>query len=68
MSTPRKQTAALFVDRSCQAWIVRDADGTLWKLPPGDNPWHRRQPFSPTEETILEPVPAHYKGLLGIPV
>ena len=68
MSTPRKAMAALFVDRSCQAWVVRDPNGKFWVVPSGDNPWHRRQPFTPKEETILEPVPAHYKGLLGIPI
>ena len=32
-----------------------------------DNPWEQRQPFTPAEETELEPVPGHYKYMLGLP-
>jgi hypothetical protein len=67
MNTPRKELATLFVDRACQVWVVRDPDGQYWLVPSGDNPWHQRRPFVPTEETILEPVPGHYKDLLGVP-
>ena len=58
---------ALFVDRICQQWIVRDPDGHFWILPSVDEPWELRQPFQPTAETELEPVPGHYKDLLGLP-
>ena len=27
----------------------------------------QRQPFYPSEETALEPVPGHYKYMLGLP-
>ena len=63
----RKQGMALYVDRSAQRWIVRDPEGNYWLLPVGDDPWDRREPFLPTEETELEPVPGHYKHMLGLP-
>jgi hypothetical protein len=50
------------VDKASQLRIVGDAEGNLWSLPSTDNPWAERQPFSPAEETELEPVPGHYKG------
>ena len=34
---------------------------------PTSNPWDERQPFIPAEETELEPVPGHYKQMLGLP-
>jgi hypothetical protein len=67
MLTVRKQVVAIFVDRSSQQWVVRDADGNFWVLPSTDNPWDDRQPFFLAEETELEPVPGHYKYLLGLP-
>ena len=63
----RNRAAALFADRSSQCWIVRDPEGNFWILPPGDNAWDQREPFQPTDETDLEPVPGHYKELLGLP-
>ena len=67
MLTERKQRLALYVDRSTQQWIVRDGDGNFWVLPATVTPWDDRQPFFPAEETDLEPVPGHYKSLLGLP-
>ena len=67
MITMGKQTAALFVERSCGRWVVRDPDGNFWLLPSADDAWDRRQPFQPTGETDLEPVPGHYKDMLGLP-
>jgi hypothetical protein len=56
----------LYVDRSCpEHWIVRDHQGRFWMVPPGGNSWERRRPFQPTEETELEPIPSHYKYMLG---
>jgi hypothetical protein len=64
----RKNAVALFVDRSRQHWIVLDPDGKYWVVPSDEeNPWSQRQPFYPTEETELEPVPGHYKYMLGLP-
>lgn len=64
----RKPVAMLFVERVSQQWIVRDPDGNFWILPTdGENPWDLRQPFQPTEESELEPVPGHYKYMLGLP-
>lgn len=58
MLTLRKNVVTLFVDRSSQQWIVLDPDGNFWIVPSdNDNPWDQRQPFTPTEETELEPVP-----------
>jgi hypothetical protein len=62
-----KHAATLYVDKASQQWIVRDPEGNFWSLPSTDNPWDERQPFSPAEETELEPVPGHYKDMLGLP-
>ena len=67
MVTLRKQPAAIFVDRSCPQLIVRDPEGNFWRLPSVDNPWDQRQPFQPTEQMDLEPVPGHYRDTLGLP-
>ena len=62
-----KRVMTLYVDRASGQWIVLDAEGSLWSLPPTDNPWDERQPFTPAEETELELVPGHYKHMLGLP-
>jgi hypothetical protein len=68
MTSERKPILALYVDRSNQQWIVMDREGNFWMVPGvEDNPWDLRQPFYPTEETELEPVPGHYKSMLGLP-
>jgi hypothetical protein len=67
MLAVRKQSIALFVDRTNQQWIVRDPAGNYWILPGGYDAWDHRQPFQPTDETELEPIPGHYKYLLGLP-
>jgi len=67
MAIIQKHVIALFVDKSSQQWVVRDADGNFWLLPPGNNPWDDRQPFYPTEENDLEPIPGHYRYLLNLP-
>jgi hypothetical protein len=67
MRAVTKPVAALYVDKASQQWVVRDPDGNFWSLPSTDNPWDERQPFSPAEETELEPVPGHYKDMLGLP-
>ena len=67
MLTVRKQMTTLYVDRASRRWVVRDPDGCFWILPPTDTPWDDRQPFFPAEETELEPVPGHYKHMLGLP-
>jgi len=67
MTGLRKQLVALFVDKTCQQWVVRDPEGSFWILPSSDHAWEQRQPFCPTAETDLEPVPGHYKDILGLP-
>ena len=67
MRPASKHAAALYVDKASQQWIVRDAEGNFWSLPPTDNPWDGRQPFTPAEDTELGPVPGHYKHMLGLP-
>jgi hypothetical protein len=68
MLTFRKNVVSLFVHRPSQQWIALDPDGNYWKMPSdSENPWNERQPFHPTDETELEPVPGHYKSMLGLP-
>jgi len=66
MNSLEKRIAGLFVDRAGQQWIVRDTEGRFWILPAVEEPWEHRQPFLPTAETELEPVPGHYKDMLGL--
>ncbi len=58
---------SLYSDRSSQQWVVRDPEGNYWVVPAADDAWDQRQPFYPTEQTELEPIPAHYKYTLGLP-
>jgi hypothetical protein len=67
MFAVRKQKAELYVDPLSQQWVVLDPDGNFWILPSVENPWDQRQPFFPTEATELEPIPGHYKYMLGLP-
>jgi hypothetical protein len=67
MIAVRKQIVGIYVDRTSQQWIVMDPEGKLWTVSSGEDPWNQRQPFHPTEETALEPVPGHYKYMLGLP-
>lgn len=62
-----RHTAAVFVDRSAQQWVVRDPDGAFWMVPCVEHPWEHREPFEINDDVELEPVPGHYKSLLGIP-
>jgi hypothetical protein len=58
----------IFVDRACtEHWIVRDPEGNFWIVPPIDHAWERRRPFQPNETTDLEPIPGHYRFMLGLP-
>ena len=67
MLADRNRTAALYVNKSGQQWIVRDPEGAFWIVPCVDNAWDHRQPYQPAEDTELEPVPGHYKNMLGLP-
>jgi hypothetical protein len=67
MTTLSRPAVSIYVDRSTQQWIVRDPEGTFWILPVVDAPWDHRQPFCLTDEVELEPVPRHYKYMLGLP-
>jgi hypothetical protein len=68
MLAMEKRRVAIFVDKACpQEWIVRDQEGNFWRVPSVENPWESRQPFHPSEHTQLEPVPGHYKYMLGLP-
>lgn len=67
MMTVRKQIVSIFVDRSSQQWIVLDPEGSFWSVPPIEQGWDQRQPFTPTHDCELEPVPGHYKYMLGLP-
>ena len=67
MLAVRKQVVAIYVDRTSGQWIVRDGEGNFWRLPRSGDPWHDRQPFVPDDDTELEPIPGHYKYMLGLP-
>ena len=67
MLAERKRTMAIYVDRSNGQWVVRDPDGHFWVLPPTDNPWDDRRPLATAEDAELEPVPGHYRYMLGLP-
>src|SRR5262245_2034475 len=60
MEVTRRRSFALYVDRSSQQWIVLDGDGQFWAVSASEEAaWDQRQPFCPTDETELEPIPAH---------
>ena len=68
MFSSSSRLAAIYVDRSCtEHWIVRDPEGSFWIVPSVENAWDNRRPFQPTEETELEPIPGHYRSMLGLP-
>ena len=62
-----KSAVAIYVDRATQQWIVRDAEDNFWAVPSMDDAWEHRIKFHPSEESDLEPIPAHYKYLLRLP-
>jgi hypothetical protein len=67
MITKEKPVVGIYVDRTCPAhWVVKDCHGRFWMVPPGENAWQRREPYEPTEETELVPVPSHYEYMLGL--
>ena len=59
--------ALLYVDRSAQQWVVQDPEGAFWMVPCVEDAWIHREPFEFNDEVELEPVPGHYKSLLGLP-
>jgi hypothetical protein len=67
MAASEKRPVALYVDRACRQWIVRDPEGSFWILPSVEHPWDERQPFHLTDETDLQSVPGHYRDLLELP-
>ena len=67
MITLKKRVVALFVEKSSQQWVVRDPEGNFWIVPSVEHAWDNRQPFYPTEESALEPVPGHYIHMLDLP-
>lgn len=67
MTTITRTKLALYIDRSNQQWVVRDEEGNFWLIPSSDDGWDRRQKIEVSENTPLEPVPGHYKYMLGLP-
>jgi hypothetical protein len=68
MIATEKLVVSLYVDKACPAyWIVRDEQGRFWMVPPGEDSWARRQPYEPGEDAELDPIPGHYKYMLGLP-
>lgn len=62
-----KQRIHLFVDKTSLQWIAREEDGSYWVLTSRENPWEHRQAVRSIDQLQLEPVPGHYKHMLGIP-
>ena len=67
MISTRKQLFTLYVERSSQQWVVRDAEGNFWIVPCVENAWDNRKPYHLAEGADLAPVPQHYKYALGLP-
>jgi hypothetical protein len=67
MMTLSKRRVAIYVDKTSQQWIVRDPDGKFWIVPMIEAAWENRTPFTPDDACELEPVPAHYQYMLGLP-
>ncbi len=67
MLAATKCAVAIYVDRATGQWIVRAPDGSFWVVPSGVNAWDQRQPFEPTDDSQLEPIPGHYRYLLELP-
>ena len=67
MRAEKNRVVALYAEKASQQWIVRDDEGNFWSLPNTDNAWDERRPYTPSEWTDLEPVPGHYKDMLGLP-
>lgn len=67
MNTEKNRPVALFADHISNQWVVRDPEGSFWIVPYGDKGWNQRQPFYPTEDSELEPVPGHYIHMLDLP-
>lgn len=58
---------SLYVDKGLpDHWIVRDTDGRFWIVPTVVGAWKKREPFQPSEDAELQPVPAHYLYMLDI--
>lgn len=60
------QKLYLYVDKVSRRWVVQDADGVYWTIPDTENPWEHKQRLERTDETELEPIPNHYKYMLGL--
>lgn len=56
----------LFADKVQGRWIVCDEKGIYWVLA-GENTWEQRQQITLNDEIDLQPVPGHYKRMLGVP-
>jgi len=67
LKDPKRTPSVIFVDRSQRQWVVLDREGNYWTVPSTENAWDQRQPFQITGETDLQPIPGHYKHLLGLP-
>lgn len=67
LKDPKRMSSVIFVDRSQRQWVVLDRDGNYWIVPSTENGWDQRQPYRITEATDLQPIPGHYKYLLGLP-
>jgi hypothetical protein len=67
MSDDTRTKLEIYVDRARQQWVVLDREGNFWTVPSMSNAWEHRQPFHLADDTELEPVPGHYRYMLGLP-
>jgi hypothetical protein len=72
MVASEKQMVTIFVDRACpERWIVRDAEGNFWLVPPTAHPWDHASPSNSrrrwnwTRARTL-PVLARHSGLIHL--
>jgi hypothetical protein len=66
-TTGRKPSSTLYADRFTRQWVVRDPEGKFWIVTADDSARATQcDRFFSTEETEFEPVPGHYKHLLGV--
>jgi hypothetical protein len=67
MTTLTRTSISLYTDRTTKQWVVRDTEGNFWLVPACEDGWARRERIEVSAQMELEPVPGHYKYMLGVP-
>ena len=61
MIATRKPAMSLYVEKEHpDCWVMRDREGRLWVVPPGEDVWAKREPVHPSEQSEREPVPDRF--------